>query len=163
MPHLLDIQGLKTHFKTDDGWLHAVDGVDIAIDAGQTVCVVGESGCGKSVTAKTVMKLIDMPPGKIVAGRVLWQGRDLVPLPPTRCEDPRQGDRDDLPGADDEPEPGLHRSASRSPRACGCTKAWARRGDGPRGRDAAAGQHPDARAARQATTRTSSPAACASA
>jgi peptide/nickel transport system ATP-binding protein len=79
---LLDIQGLKTHFKTDDGWLHAVDGVDIAIEAAQTVCVVGESGCGKSVTAKTVMKLIDMPPGKIVAGRVLWQGRDLVPLPP---------------------------------------------------------------------------------
>ncbi len=78
---LLDIQSLKTHFKTDDGWLHAVDGVDIAIDAGQTVCVVGESGCGKSVTAKTVMKLIDMPPGKIVAGRVLWKGRDLVPLP----------------------------------------------------------------------------------
>jgi peptide/nickel transport system ATP-binding protein len=77
---LLDIQGLKTHFKTDDGWLHAVDGVDIAIEAGQTVCVVGESGCGKSVTAKTVMKLIDMPPGKIVDGKVLWQGRDLVPL-----------------------------------------------------------------------------------
>ena len=77
---LLDIQGLKTHFKTDDGWLHAVDGVDIAVDAGQTVCVVGESGCGKSVTAKTVLKLIDMPPGKIVAGQVLWQGRDLVPL-----------------------------------------------------------------------------------
>ena len=78
---LLDIQGLKTHFKTDDGWLHAVDGVDISIDAGETVCVVGESGCGKSVTAKTVMKLIDMPPGRIVAGKVLWQGRDLVPLP----------------------------------------------------------------------------------
>jgi peptide/nickel transport system ATP-binding protein len=79
---LLDIRGLKTHFKTDDGWLHAVDGVDIAIEAGQTVGVVGESGCGKSVTAKTVMKLIDMPPGKIVAGQVLWQGRDLVPLSP---------------------------------------------------------------------------------
>ncbi len=83
---LLDIRGLKTHFKTDDGWLHAVDGVDIAIDAGQTVCVVGESGCGKSVTAKTVMKLIDMPPGKIVAGQVLWQGRDLVPLPPEEMQ-----------------------------------------------------------------------------
>ena len=79
---LLDIQGLKTHFKTDDGWLHAVDGVDLAVDAGETLCVVGESGCGKSVTAKTVMKLIDMPPGKIVAGQVLWQGRDLVPLGP---------------------------------------------------------------------------------
>ena len=77
---LLDIKGLKTHFKTDDGWLHAVDGVDLFIDAGETLGVVGESGCGKSVTAKTVMKLIDMPPGKIVAGQVLWQGRDLVPL-----------------------------------------------------------------------------------
>ena len=83
---LLDIQGLKTHFKTDDGWLHAVDGVDLSIDAGETVCVVGESGCGKSVTAKTVMKLIDMPPGKIVAGRVLWQGRDLVPLSPPEMQ-----------------------------------------------------------------------------
>ena len=79
---LLDIQGLKTHFKTDDGWLHAVDGVDISIEAGQTVCVVGESGCGKSVMAKTVLKLIDMPPGKIVAGKVMWQGLDLVPLAP---------------------------------------------------------------------------------
>ena len=79
---LLEIQGLKTHFKTEDGWLHAVDGVDIAIDRGETVGIVGESGCGKSVTAKTVLKLIDMPPGKIVAGKVLWKGRDLVPLPP---------------------------------------------------------------------------------
>jgi peptide/nickel transport system ATP-binding protein len=77
---MLEIIGLKTHFKTDDGWLHAVDGVDMAIDAGQTLGVVGESGCGKSVTAKTVMKLIDMPPGRIVAGQVLWQGRDLVPM-----------------------------------------------------------------------------------
>ncbi len=77
---LLEIKGLKTHFKTDDGWLHAVDGVDLSIEAGETLGVVGESGCGKSVTAKTVMKLIDMPPGKIVAGQVLWQGRDLVPL-----------------------------------------------------------------------------------
>ena len=77
---LLSIEGLKVHFHTDDGWLHAVDGVDIAIDRGETVCLVGESGCGKSVTAMTVLKLLPMPPGRIVAGRVLWQGRDLVPL-----------------------------------------------------------------------------------
>jgi peptide/nickel transport system ATP-binding protein len=78
--HLLEIRGLKTHFATEDGWLHAVDGVDITIDPGETVAVVGESGCGKTVTAMTVLKLIAMPPGKIVAGQVLWQGRDLVPL-----------------------------------------------------------------------------------
>jgi peptide/nickel transport system ATP-binding protein len=77
---LLEIKGLKTHFKTEDGWLHAVDGVDISVERGETVCVVGESGCGKTVTAMTVLKLIPMPPGRIVAGQVLWQGRDLVPL-----------------------------------------------------------------------------------
>ena len=57
---------------------NAVDGVDISIDRGETVCVVGESGCGKTVTAMTVLKLVPMPHGKIVAGEVLWQGRDLV-------------------------------------------------------------------------------------
>jgi peptide/nickel transport system ATP-binding protein len=80
--HLLEIRGLKTHFATDDGWLHAVDGVDLTVDQGETVAVVGESGCGKTVTALTVLKLIAMPPGRIVAGEVLWQGRDLVPLGP---------------------------------------------------------------------------------
>ncbi|MBY0337388.1 MAG: ABC transporter ATP-binding protein [Acetobacteraceae bacterium] len=77
---LLDIQGLKVHFRTDDGWVRAVDGVDIGVDRGETVCVVGESGCGKTVTAKSVLKLIDMPPGKIAAGKILWQGRDIVPM-----------------------------------------------------------------------------------
>jgi peptide/nickel transport system ATP-binding protein len=78
---LLEIKGLKTHFATDEGMVHAVDGVDMAIDAGETLGVVGESGCGKSVTAMTVMKLIAMPPGRIVGGEILWKGRDLVPLP----------------------------------------------------------------------------------
>ena len=77
---MLDIRGLKTHFATDDGWVHAVDGVDLSIGRGETHGVVGESGCGKTVTALTVMKLVPMPPGRIVAGQVLWQGRDLVPL-----------------------------------------------------------------------------------
>ena len=77
---LLEISGLKTHFKTDDGMLRAVDGVDLQIGRGETVGVVGESGCGKTVTAMTVLKLIAMPPGKIVEGRILWKGRDLVPL-----------------------------------------------------------------------------------
>ncbi len=79
---LLEIKGLKVHFSTDDGMVRAVDGVSIGVDRGETVCIVGESGCGKTVTAKTILKLIDMPPGKIVAGSILWQGRDLVPMPP---------------------------------------------------------------------------------
>jgi peptide/nickel transport system ATP-binding protein len=79
---LLQIRGLKTHFATDDGVVHAVDGVDLTVHAGETVGVVGESGCGKTVTALSVLKLIAMPPGRIVEGRILWQGRDLVPLEP---------------------------------------------------------------------------------
>jgi peptide/nickel transport system ATP-binding protein len=77
---LLDIRGLKTHFRTDDGMVQAVDGVDLTIHRGETVGVVGESGCGKTVTAMSVLKLIPMPPGKIVAGKILYQGRDLIPL-----------------------------------------------------------------------------------
>ncbi len=78
---LLDIRGLKTWFKTDDGLVRAVDGVDLRIDRGETVGVVGESGCGKTVTARSVLKLIDMPPGRFEGGQILWQGRDLIPLP----------------------------------------------------------------------------------
>ena len=77
---LLDIRGLKTWFKTDDGMVRAVDGVDLRIDRGETLGVVGESGCGKTVTARSVLKLIDMPPGRFEAGQILWQGRDLIPL-----------------------------------------------------------------------------------
>jgi peptide/nickel transport system ATP-binding protein len=75
---LLEVRGLKTHFKTDEGWVHAVDGVDLALDAGETLGVVGESGCGKSVTAFSIMRLIPIPPAKIVAGEILWRGRNLV-------------------------------------------------------------------------------------
>ncbi len=79
MEHLLEIRGLKTHFATDDGMVHAVDGVDLTIDRGETLGVVGESGCGKTVTALSVLKLVAMPPGRIVGGEILWQGKDLVP------------------------------------------------------------------------------------
>ena len=77
---LLEVRGLKTHFATDDGMVHAVDGVDLHIDAGETLGVVGESGCGKSVTAFTIMRLVPIPPGRIVAGEILWRGRDLLKL-----------------------------------------------------------------------------------
>jgi peptide/nickel transport system ATP-binding protein len=77
---VLEIRGLKTHFDTEDGVVQAVDGVDLRVDAGETVCLVGESGCGKTVTALSILKLIAMPPGKIVGGKILWLGRDLVTL-----------------------------------------------------------------------------------
>jgi peptide/nickel transport system ATP-binding protein len=77
---LLEIRGLKTWFSTDDGMVRAVDGVDLTIDRGETLGVVGESGCGKTVTARSVLKLIDMPPGRFEAGKILWQGRDLIPV-----------------------------------------------------------------------------------
>ncbi len=83
MAPLLEIRGLKVHFSTDDGMVRAVDGVDLAIAAGETLGVVGESGCGKTVTALSVLKLVAMPPARIVAGQILWQGRDLVPLGPS--------------------------------------------------------------------------------
>ena len=86
---LLEIRGLKTHFATDDGMVQAVDGVDLSIARGETLGVVGESGCGKTVTALSVLKLIAMPPGRIVAGQILWQGRDLVPLRPHEMNDIR--------------------------------------------------------------------------
>jgi peptide/nickel transport system ATP-binding protein len=79
---LLEIKGLKVHFATEEGILQAVDGVDLSIAAGETLGVVGESGCGKSVTALTVMRLLAMPPGRIVAGEILWQGQNLVTANP---------------------------------------------------------------------------------
>ena len=77
---LLEIRGLQTEFATDDGVVRAVDGIDLAIERGETLGLVGESGCGKTVTAMSVLKLIPMPPGRITGGQILWRGRDLVPL-----------------------------------------------------------------------------------
>ncbi|OKO72715.1 ABC transporter ATP-binding protein [Bradyrhizobium sp. AS23.2] len=89
MAPLLEIKGLKTHFSTDDGILQAVDGVDISINRGETLCVVGESGCGKTVTAMSILKLIAMPPGRIVAGQIIFEGRDLVPLTSNQLDEIR--------------------------------------------------------------------------
>ncbi|MCP3394343.1 ABC transporter ATP-binding protein [Bradyrhizobium sp. CCGB12] len=89
MAPLLEIKGLKTHFSTDDGILQAVDGVDISINKGETLCVVGESGCGKTVTAMSILKLIAMPPGRIAAGQIFFEGRDLVPLASNQLDEIR--------------------------------------------------------------------------
>jgi peptide/nickel transport system ATP-binding protein len=89
MAPLLEIRGLKTHFATDDGIVQAVDGVDLSINKGETLCVVGESGCGKTVTAMSILKLIAMPPGRIVAGQIIFEGRDLVPLTSDQLDEVR--------------------------------------------------------------------------
>ncbi|MBI5812188.1 MAG: ABC transporter ATP-binding protein [Deinococcota bacterium] len=75
---LLEVKDLKVHFFTDDGVVKAVDGVSFHIDKGETLAVVGESGSGKSVTSLAAMRLIPMPPGKIVNGEILFRGKDKV-------------------------------------------------------------------------------------
>ena len=77
---LLCIENLKTQFFTDEGVIKAVDGVDMCINAGETLAVVGESGCGKSVTALSVMRLIQSPPGRIVEGSIRFGGKELTGL-----------------------------------------------------------------------------------
>lgn len=78
MGRLLEVKGLTTRFYTQDGVVHAVNGVSFHVDEGETLGIVGESGCGKSVTVLSCMRLIPQPPGKIVAGEVLFNGRDLL-------------------------------------------------------------------------------------
>jgi len=75
---LLEVRGLKTYFYTEDGVVPAVDGVDFSLDKGETLGIVGESGCGKSVTSLSIMRLVPSPPGKIVSGKILFKGEDLV-------------------------------------------------------------------------------------
>jgi oligopeptide/dipeptide ABC transporter ATP-binding protein len=77
---LLDVRDLRTSFHVMDGTVHAVDGVSFSLKRGQTLGVVGESGCGKSVTALTIMRLLDIPPAEITSGSVWFKGRDLLKL-----------------------------------------------------------------------------------
>jgi peptide/nickel transport system ATP-binding protein len=86
---LLDVRGLVTSFATDAGTFNAVDGVSFSLDAGRTLGLVGESGCGKSVTALSIMGLIAKPAGRIAAGEILFEGVDLVRLPDRALRDIR--------------------------------------------------------------------------
>jgi oligopeptide transport system ATP-binding protein len=77
---LLDVQGLGTRFRTDQGVVHAVNGISFGLKEGETLGVVGESGCGKSVTMLSLLRLIPRPPGKIVAGKALFFDNDLLAM-----------------------------------------------------------------------------------
>jgi oligopeptide/dipeptide ABC transporter ATP-binding protein len=78
---LLEIENLQVGFETDDGVVRAVDGVSLQIEAGQTLGVVGESGCGKSVTASSILRLVPSPPGVMLGGAIRFGGRDILQLP----------------------------------------------------------------------------------
>jgi oligopeptide/dipeptide ABC transporter ATP-binding protein len=86
---LLEVRNLQTYFFTRDGVVRAVDGVSFDVDVGQTLAIVGESGCGKSVTALSIMGLIPKPPARIVNGSVIFNGRDLTKLTERQLEDVR--------------------------------------------------------------------------
>jgi peptide/nickel transport system ATP-binding protein len=81
MTALLEVDGLKTYFATDGGEFRAVDGVSVAIEEGRTLGIVGESGCGKSVTSLSIMGLVPKPGGRIAGGAIRFRGRDLATLP----------------------------------------------------------------------------------
>ena len=78
---LLEVRDLEVAFETEDGLLHAVDGVSFGIDAGRTLGIVGESGCGKSVSASSILRLVPIPPGRILGGEVLFRGSDILKMP----------------------------------------------------------------------------------
>jgi oligopeptide transport system ATP-binding protein len=79
---LLEVKGLKTRFFTEDGVVHAVNGISYDLEEGDALGIVGESGCGKSVSVLSVMRLIPEPPGKIVGGEVFFEGRDMLKMDP---------------------------------------------------------------------------------
>ena len=89
MTALLDVRDLRTHFTTDDGEFPAVDGVSFSVDAGRTLAIVGESGCGKSVTSLSIMGLVPNPPGRIRGGSIVFEGRELVGAPAREMQDLR--------------------------------------------------------------------------
>ena len=89
---ILSIEDLHTSFFTRSGVVNAVDGVSMHVKRGETLGVVGESGCGKSVTALSILRLVPDPPGRIIAGRVYFEGEDLLKKSPTEMEDLRGND-----------------------------------------------------------------------
>ena len=129
---LLEVRGLRTWFVGDAGVVKAVDGVDLAVGRGECVGLVGESGCGKSVTALSILRLVADPPGRIVAGEVLFEGRDLLGLSEAEMRQVRGAD---ISMVFQEPMTSLHPAltvgfqiaeAVRAHRPVGEAEAWGR-------------------------------------
>lgn len=89
---ILEVKDLRTYFYTRDGVVRSVDGVSFSVSEGETLAIVGESGCGKSVTSLSLLRLIPSPPGKIVSGSILFHGKDLLSLSDAEMRDIR-GDK----------------------------------------------------------------------
>jgi peptide/nickel transport system ATP-binding protein len=89
MSALLEVRDLRTHFMTEDGEFPAVDGIGFSVAAGHTLAIVGESGCGKSVTSLSIMGLVPNPPGRIQGGSIRFEGRELVGAPEREMQDLR--------------------------------------------------------------------------
>src|SRR3989454_8331109 len=87
--NLLEVKDLRTYFETEDGVVKAVDGVSFELKQGETLGIVGESGSGKSVANLSLMRLIPDPPGKIVSGSIIFDGRDVLKLSPREVRDIR--------------------------------------------------------------------------
>src|SRR5215218_110939 len=89
---MLEVNNLKTHFRTQDGVVKAVDGVSFSLEAGETMGIVGESGSGKSVTALSIMQLNPKPPTEYPEGEIIFEGQDLLKTPDKRMQEIRGND-----------------------------------------------------------------------
>ena len=118
MASLLEVRNLVTHFFTQDGVVKAVDGISYDIGEGEVVGVVGESGCGKSVHALSIMRLVANPPGRIVSGEIVFEGEDLLQVNDAEMRPyPRKPHSHGVPGAYDLLESSAHywQTAHRDP------------------------------------------------
>ena len=103
---LLSVEDLVVRFRTHEGTIHAVNGVTFQLEEGERLGLVGESGCGKSVTNLAMIRLLPQPAGRIEGGHVMFDAQDLTTAAGGRAAlDPWARHRDDLPGPDDEPQP----------------------------------------------------------
>ena len=158
------MQDLSTTLFTRRGEMKAVDGLSLTVGAGETVALVGESGCGKSLSALSIMRLLPDPPARIVGGAVQLNGRDIVPLPEETMLDIRGKE---IGMIFQDPMSSLNPVATVEKQIAEVltthTDLGRGRGARPRARAARAGRHARRRRAGSTPIRTSSPAACASA